>query len=83
MVYLKKKKNHGRQNNCTLLPKYLSQEGNNMNQKSWKLKYDILTVGTRFVITHEWRWDRMQRAPTIWFVESGLERHDLGHRWAV
>ena len=33
MVYLKKKKNHGRQNNCTLLPKYLSQEGNNMNQK--------------------------------------------------
>ena len=26
-----KKKNHGRPNNCTLLPKYLSQEGNNMN----------------------------------------------------
>ena len=23
--------------------KYLSQEGNNMNQKSWKLQYDILT----------------------------------------
>ena len=34
---LLKKKNHGRQNNCTLLPKYLSQEGNNMNQKCWKL----------------------------------------------
>ena len=23
--------------------KYLSQEGNNMNKKSWKLQYDILT----------------------------------------
>ena len=23
--------------------KYLSKEGNNMNQKSWKLQYDILT----------------------------------------
>ena len=23
--------------------KYLSQEGNNMNQKNWKLQYDILT----------------------------------------
>ena len=23
--------------------KYLSQEGNNMNQKSWKLQYDIQT----------------------------------------
>ena len=34
MVYIKKKKNHGRQNNCTLLPKYLRREGNNMNQKS-------------------------------------------------
>ena len=34
---LKKKKNHGRQNNCILLPKYLSQEGNNMNQNSSKL----------------------------------------------
>ena len=32
--FIKKKKNHGRQNNCTLLPKYLSQEGNNMIQKS-------------------------------------------------
>ena len=29
-----KKKNHGRQKNCTLLPKYLSQEGYNMNKKS-------------------------------------------------
>ena len=29
--------------NCTLLPKYLSQEGYNMNQKSWKLQHDILT----------------------------------------
>ena len=29
-----KKKNHARQNNWTLFPKYLSQEGNNMNQKS-------------------------------------------------
>ena len=28
-----KKKNHGRQKNCTLLPKYLSQEGYNKNQK--------------------------------------------------
>ena len=44
---LLKKKNHGRQNNCTLLPKYLSQEGNNMIQKSWKLQYNILTFSKK------------------------------------
>ena len=44
---LKKKKNHGRQNNCTLLPKYLSQEGNNMIQKRWKLQYNILTFSKK------------------------------------
>ena len=27
--------------------KYLSQEGNNMNQKSWKLEYDILTFSKK------------------------------------
>ena len=27
--------------------KYLSQEGNNMNQKSWKLQYDILTFSKK------------------------------------
>ena len=44
---LLKKKNHGRKNNCTLLPKYLSQKGNNMNKKSWKLQYDILTFSKK------------------------------------
>ena len=37
------KKNQVRQKNCTLLPKYLSQEGNNMNKKSWNLQHHILT----------------------------------------
>ena len=27
--------------------KYLSQEGNNMNKKSWKLQYDILTFSKK------------------------------------
>ena len=27
--------------------KYLSQEGNNMNQESWKLQYDILTFSKK------------------------------------
>ena len=43
----------------------------------------FIFVGTRFVTAHEWHWARIQRAPTIWFVESGFERHDLGHRRAV
>ena len=47
IIKKKKKKNHGRQYNCTLLPKYLSQEGNNMNQNSWKLQYDILTFSKK------------------------------------
>ena len=29
--------------NCNLVPKYLSQEGYNMNPKSWKIQHDILT----------------------------------------
>lgn len=27
--------------------KYLSQEGNNMNKKSWKLQYDIQTFSEK------------------------------------
>ena len=27
--------------------KYLSQEGNNMNKKIWKLQYDILTFSKK------------------------------------
>ena len=27
--------------------KYLSQEGNNMNKKSWKLQYDILNFSKK------------------------------------
>ena len=49
MVYLKKKKKKIMVDKTTALyyHKYLSQEGNNMNQKSWKLEYDILTFSKK------------------------------------
>ena len=49
MVYLKKKKKKIMVDKTIAFyyHKYLSQEGNNMNKKSWKLQYDILTFSKK------------------------------------
>ena len=47
MVYLKKKKIMVGKTIAFYYHKYLSQEENNMNQKSWKLQYDILTFSKK------------------------------------
>ena len=47
MVYFKKKKIMVGKTIAFYYHKYLSQEENNMNQKSWKLQYDILTFSKK------------------------------------
>ena len=48
MVFFKKKKKIMVDKTIALYyHKYLSQKGNNMNQKSWNLQYDILTFSKK------------------------------------